>query len=122
MYCVDRNKYTSLLLGCAKLIEPFLFLRPEKMKCQPKLPEIDLIPDFIQRHPKFEYPLESLIKVKASKISRWENETEIMYAHCDYGKPTRSTPCSAHSLKHWINLRNSQPETKFRLKDFLPLK
>ena len=104
MYCVDIIKYTILLPACAKLIEYFLFLTPEKLKCQPKLLKNDLQDDFVQWHPKFEDPLESLIKVKAFKINSWENETEIMYAHCDCGKPPRSMPCSAHLLKHWINM------------------
>ena len=55
-------------------------------------------------------------------MNRWENETETMHAPCGCGKFTHIMPSPAYLLKHWINMQNLHPETKFRLKDFLSLK
>ena len=119
MYCVDTNKYTSLLPGCAMLIGYSLLLRPGEVGYQPRSNEKNLYNRSITWIPNFDNPQEISIKVEASKTNRRKTKTEIIYAHCNCNKSIRIIPCPIHLLKHWINLRNKYHNKKFKSKDFL---
>ena len=118
-YCVDINKYTSLLPGCAMLIGYSLLLRPGEVGYQPRSDEKNLYNKSVKWHPNFENPQEISIKVDASKTNRWKHKTEIIYAHCNCDKSIRIIPCPVHLLKHWINMRNAYHKIKFKSKDFI---
>ena len=113
MYCVDINKYTSLLPGCAMLIGYSLLLRPGEIGYQPRSDEKNLYNKSITWHPNFDNPQEISMKVDASK-----HETEIIYAHCKGDKSRHVIQCPVYLLKHWINMK-SISKIKFKSNDFV---
>ena len=69
MQCVDANKYTSSLPGCAMLIEYSGFLRPEKVGYQPRSDEKNLYNEFVTWHPNFENLQDISVEVEASQTN-----------------------------------------------------